>query len=467
VDRRKRWGLLLLVVPLLAASACGARLTSEQIKTANARRTTPAAQAASAVTGDTVTSTTLAAAANTGAGGGSTPGGASTGTGSSGNNPAAAGAKCTPSGGALDVGIDDGNVTTGSVATVSGPVPGLFKNMQQGVKAYFNYINSQGGVCGRKLNVQLADDRLDAGTNRAATDAMKSKVFAFVGGYSVVDDGGASVLEGTGIPDIGSAIGTRRASMVENFATTPNEPSATTNGAAGQFKYFMAHYGVTKAAIVWPAQSDARNRGIAYGNDMKAAGLNLVETFEVAVTETNYAGVATKMKNDGIDIFITALEVNGTARLAQAFDQVGYHPKVSFYGQQTYGSQFLALAGPASNGTVLALNHSITEDKGNNPAMATLVEWYNRTNPGGDIDFFAIQGWIAGAMFSDALRLAGPQPTRAKVLAALKTFTHYDASGLIAAINPAGKKPTPCFQVVTVDSQHWKRVDPAQGFICP
>jgi ABC-type branched-subunit amino acid transport system substrate-binding protein len=201
---------------------------------------------------------------------------------------------------------------------------------------------------------------------------------------------------------------------------------------------------------------------------MKAVGLEIdqQDQLEVAVTETNYVGVATKIKNDGCDIVITALEINGISKLAQAFDQVGYKPKVPFYGQQTYGSQFLKLAGPAANGTVLALNHSIVEDRAQNPAVDTFATWYERANPGQDIDYFAIQGWIAGAMFGKALTQAGPSPTRALVLQQLQTFTSFDADGFIAPANPAERKPTPCFVVVTVEDQQWKRVDPASGFRC-
>jgi ABC-type branched-subunit amino acid transport system substrate-binding protein len=256
--------------------------------------------------------------------------------------------------------------------------------------------------------------------------------------------------------------------MPENFAMTPNEPTGTSNGSQGQLQYFMQTYGVKKAAVVWPAQNDARKRGLAYVNDMKSVGLtiNPEDQLEVAVAETNYVGVATKMKNDGVDILITALEANGIARLAQAFDQVGYKPKVPFYGQQTYGTQFLKAGGPSANGTILALSHSIVEDRAQNPAVDAFVTWYQRVNPGQDIDFFAVQGWIAGAMFGKALTLAGPSPTRALVLQQLQGFTSFDADGLIAPTNPAERKPTGCFVVVTVENGQWKRLDPDTGFRC-
>jgi ABC-type branched-subunit amino acid transport system substrate-binding protein len=471
---RSRWRgtllLALITLALLGSTACGARLNHDQVAAVNSRNggSQPPAQAQAAPAKATTQSATTApaqpgqpVAADPGAAAAADPGAGAA-------PPPQAEGGCTPTGGNLDVGITDSSVTVASVATITGPVPGLFKNMQSGIKAYAAYVNSIGGICGRKLDVLYADDRLDAGTNRSETQRLMSQAFAFVGGYSVVDDGGADVLAGSGIPDIGSAIGAKRASMPENFATSPTEPGATSNGSQPQLQYFMQSYGVHKAAVVWPAQNDARNRGRAYVNDMKSVGLQIddADQIEVAVTETNYVGVATKIKNDGVDIVITALEVNGISKLAQAFDQVGYKPKVPFYGQQTYGGQFLNLAGPSANGAVLALQHSIVEDRAQNPAMDTMATWYERANPGQDLDYFSIQGWIAGAMFGKALTQAGPSPTRALVLQQLQTFTAFDADGFIAPIDPAERKPSPCFVVVTVEDQKWKRVDPQTGFRC-
>ena len=54
-------------------------------------------------------------------------------------------------------------------------------------------------MCGRQLTLATGDDRLDAGTNRSETERLSREVFAFVGGTSPVDDGGASVLGATNI----------------------------------------------------------------------------------------------------------------------------------------------------------------------------------------------------------------------------------------------------------------------------
>ena len=70
------------------------------------------------------------------------------------------------------------------------------------------------------------------------------------------------------------------------------------------------------------------------------------------------------------------------ARLAQAFQQVNYHPQVPYYGAQAYGQQFLDLAGGAAEGTTIAVTHVLFDESGSVPEMQNFVDWYGRVAPG-------------------------------------------------------------------------------------
>jgi ABC-type branched-subunit amino acid transport system substrate-binding protein len=468
--RRRRAAAALALLGTLAFTAgCGARLDEQQLKAASGANGVGGPQQAGSVdgagTGDGAESTGAQGAAE------ATPAGATPTTaaaaGAATGGQAAAGAPATgtcPSGGPGDVGVTNSEITIGNVSTISGPVPGLGQTAQNGVKAYVNYINSKGGVCGRKLKFVGSDDRLDTGTNRSETQRLAKSAFAIVGSFSTVDDGGASVLSGTNVPDVGLSLTDQRKALPNNFSTNPAPPGAKTNGTTNMMKYFHGQ-GVNKAAIVYAAQSTSRSGGLAYEPDMTAAGMQVVLKSEVAITQTDYTGVATQIKNAGADMVITTLEVGGMAKLAQALKQQNYKLKVPFYGGQAYSKKFLQQAGAAAEGTTLGVTYSPMEDAPMNPAVATFQQWYNRTAPGADIDLFAIQSWAATDMLVQAINKAGA-PNRDKVLAALKTFTKFDANGLVAPINPAGKQPTPCFMVVAVEGGKWVRKFPAKGFQC-
>jgi ABC-type branched-subunit amino acid transport system substrate-binding protein len=378
-------------------------------------------------------------------------------------------ATCASSGKASDVGVTPTEIAIGNVSTISGPIQGFGQTGVNAVKAYVNFVNGTGGVCGRKLKLLTGDDRLDAGTNKSEHDKLKDKVFAFVGGTTVVDDGGATTLEGTNIPDVALSIAESRITLPNNFSPSPIDVTSGDNGIGNILAHMKATYGVSNGAIIWPAQAAARTRGQAYVKDLQKAGITITEEhqFEVGVTETNYASQVAKMKNDKVDIVITALELNGMSKLAQAFGQAQYFPKVPFYGAQAYGRKFLQLAGRNAEGTKLGVAYNILEARAEVAPIDTFITWYERTAPGADIDFFAIMSWVSADMFVSALRAAGGDPTRDDVLATLGTYTAYDGGGLIGKINPAAKRPAACFLIVEVRGGRWVKTHPGgSGFAC-
>src|SRR3546814_12658995 len=108
-------------------------------------------------------------------------------------------------------------------------------------------INNKGGVCGRQLSLVVADDRFQAATNRAETEKLAGQVLAFVGSTSVVDDGGAPVIDSMGVADVPVAAPLTRAAAANNFSPNPRDPTpATGNRLTGPLADFTRTQGPTK-----------------------------------------------------------------------------------------------------------------------------------------------------------------------------------------------------------------------------
>src|SRR5581483_1772165 len=125
-------------------------------------------------------------------------------------------------GAASGPGISPTEIDLGNVSTLTGPVPGLFLGAQHGITAFAAYVNSLGGVCGRKLVVKSADDDLDVSQNATATQSLAGSVFAFVGSFSGDDQGSAQPLSTDGVPDVGQATSPARYALADNFSPQPN-----------------------------------------------------------------------------------------------------------------------------------------------------------------------------------------------------------------------------------------------------
>jgi branched-chain amino acid transport system substrate-binding protein len=460
----RSWRLLVsLVVASLVAAACGGRFTSaqrEQLRAAASRRVArnaaPSRDAGAPVVSanGSAGAAAVASTANQSASTATATGPATAGQSFSGDN-----------GGATDVGVTATTLSIGNVSIMTGPVPGFGATSQRATQAYVDYVNSRGGVYGRKLQLVTADDRFDTGANRSLTEELGSKVFGFVGSLSVVDDGGAIALQGKSIPDVTLSLSDGRIKLANNFATAPIDLPDGGNGFVPALSYYHSAYGVKTGAVIWPGQPVARARAQGYIKDMRRAGIDVAYTAEAAVTETNYSGFATQIQQKKVDVLVTALEVHAMASLAKALKQQGYLPKISSYGPQAYGHDFIKLAGDAAEGVTLNMANSLLTDPGV-PGVQAFNEWFSRTNPGVSPDWFAIIAWTSADLFVQALRAVGPRPTRAAVLAQLQKTTSFDGNGFLAPVNPAQKKWARCFVVIRVVHGQWERVDPATGFRC-
>src|SRR5687768_1615398 len=96
---------------------------------------------------------------------------------------------------AAEDGVTADTIVIANLADLTGPVPGLFKAAQDGMKAFVAYINSQGGVLGRELELETFDTNTNATEHRIATTQACNEAFAIVGSFSVGDNGGAPVAE--------------------------------------------------------------------------------------------------------------------------------------------------------------------------------------------------------------------------------------------------------------------------------
>ena len=464
---QKRRSVVAVLALALLAAACGSRLTDEQRALA-LRADGQAVGSVDDPTADDLPGTDGTASdevvdapvdlggTDGGDGGDGTTSGGDTG------GPAAAG--CTPGSG-KSIGVTPTEIKVGNVSQISGLVPGFGKTGVNGVKAYFNMINTQGGVCGRKLTLVEADDRFQSATNRSETEKLAGQVIAFVGSTTVVDDGGAPIIDAKGVADISLTTTAPRTKARNNFSPNPIDPTpGAGNGAAKILSYFKATYGVKSAAIFYQDVATGVNQSKNYEIDFQKAGIPVVAKYPVAPTATNFRSQATDMKEKQVDLVITVAEINAISNLARAFKDVGYFPKVPFYGAQSYSQKLLQLAGPAAEGTKVGLIFAVPED--GSPAIQQFKAWYARTAPGQDADFFAILSWVAADMFVQALRQAGPDPTQAKILEQMRTFTNYTGGGLVGGTNPAQKQQPKCYQVVEVKGGRWVKTHPAKGFQC-
>ena len=459
-----------LLAMVLVSAACGARLTKSQLALAAAGGGQRLTAGSSAEAGGSSSEAAgggsgTGGGAGGGAGGGGAGGGAAAGKGGAGVAPAAS-ASCGASGGNSDVGVTANSITLGNVSLLTGPVPGLFQGAVRGTQAFFNYQNSLGGVCGRKLNLDSRDDQFDVNQNKAQYQDLISKAFGFVGSFSVVDEGGSSVLQAhPDVPDVAYALSHAHFNLPNNFSVQPLPPG----WRLGSLNYFKAKFGPDVITHMAYFVEDAQSAKDAIKGEVAAAqsvGYKFVYNRTIEPTEANFSSDVVNMQSAGVKGIFMAGEVGAFVRVAKAMKQQGFSVPFANWGANAYDPGFVTSdAAAATNGAILDQQLAMYQGEDNIPEVQLFNKWYKQVG-GKTPDIFAAFGWESARLFVQALGNAGAKPTRASVLAELKKIDNFDGNGMLAPVGPASKRPSGCFMTIKVQNGKFQRADPPSGFIC-
>ena len=110
-----------------------------------------------------------------------------------------------PEGGASTVGVTDESIKIGAHFPLTGVAAPGYSEIPTGAKAYFDYVNSKGGVNGRKIEYLVRDDGYDPTKTSTVTNelVLKDKIFAMVGGLGTPTHGAVvDFLNDEGVPDL-------------------------------------------------------------------------------------------------------------------------------------------------------------------------------------------------------------------------------------------------------------------------
>jgi len=356
-------------------------------------------------------------------------------------------------------GITSDSVNVTNVSTLTG---GLFKGAAVGTQAYADYVNSTGGVNGRKVLVTSADDGFTGATNKQSTQNGISNGFALVGSFSLEDSyGGALLAQSPGIPDVSVTLDPATSKLPNVF-----NPQPSANGwEEGPLQYFKSKFPqdidavgslVSSAAAAQPGWN-----GEKYA--MEQVGYKIIYSPTFAITQTDFTQNVIEMKAAGVKmLFIDQMPENYASSVLRSLVQQNFHPVVVL-GGAAYSNALVAASGGASavNGDYLSQNQSLYQgqDSAAIAAVATFLHWVDVASPGFQPDLFTLYGWLSAELFAQGLKNAGSNPSRGSVLQALNKITTFDGNHIIPPANPVAKTLSNCYLLGQVVNGDFQRLD--------
>jgi branched-chain amino acid transport system substrate-binding protein len=369
-------------------------------------------------------------------------------------------------------GVTPQSVTVGNVTTETA---GLFTGAVVGTEAYAAYVNSTGGVNGRKLVVHSADDQFTGALNRQYTQAVIEQDFASVGGLSLEDSFGEPLVAADpGFPDVTASLDPATEKLPNNFSPAP----AGQGWPTGPLLYFKQKY-PSLIRHTGTIIADLPSTELAWNNEktaMEHLGYQVLVDPALPPTQTDFTEQVVAMKNAGVQIlFLEQEPQNYASAIFRDLAQQNFHPVVVL-GAPAYNPQLVPNSGGAKavDGAYLeqAASLYLGGDAAQIPVITTFDSWVQKVSPGFTPDFFTLAGWLCAELFVQALRAAGTDPSRGSLLQALRHITAFSSGNLIPVSNPSGKVPITCYLLGQVSGGQFQRLDdppvdgPTHGYRC-
>jgi ABC-type branched-subunit amino acid transport system substrate-binding protein len=335
-------------------------------------------------------------------------------------------------------GVTQTEINVGGVASKTNPLGGDYAASFDGVKAYFDMVNSSKdkGIYGRKLRlVSERDDQL--GNNRQEVQGLISEddVFAVLP-VAVILFSGADLLGQSGIPTFGWNINAQWGS--EQAPGPPNlfgeKGSYLCLTCPGQLVPWLAQkVKAKKVGVLAYAQDTSADcaRGLQAAFDKyPSAKIEFLDT-SLAFGVTDLSSDVSQMKDKGVDFVTTCMDNNGTLTLAKEMKKQGLNAKQ--YLPNAYNQKFIEENAPFFQGSYALTFFTPFEVKQKPKGLKDFQKWMKKN--GYEQNENSMAGWINADQFVTGLREAGPDFTRQKVVEAINAEKNFTAHGLLGGID--------------------------------
>lgn len=370
-------------------------------------------------------------------------------------------AACSSSGGGSGGGggtASGSTIKIGYLSDLTGVASSAYVTSEKGVKAYLDQLNASGGVNGHKIEYVMGDTT--STTTGALTAAQKlvetDHVFAIVENSAFFYGAEAYLLKNN-IPVVGSAVDgpiwtdPKNTNLFPATGPTNSEYMLTAQGA------YMKRQGATKCgAISYASSISSQNAATGFVKSCEAAGLQGgYLNNQVPFGSTDVGPIALAIKNSHTDGIYLPIVPNTAFALIGALHQLGVHLK-SVMLATGYGGDLLASKAAIEAGQGVDFVPTSVPVEANTPATRRQVAALAKVGVHGPPTNAEQYAFLTLTLFATGLKAAGPNPTQASLITALRHLKNYDADGLLAPNKIDFSNYTPqsrCFWVVRLEGR--------------
>lgn len=354
---------------------------------------------------------------------------------------------------AIAQGVSADSILIGQSAALSGPAQALGQDMKAGIEAYFNYINSKGGINGRKLVLKSLDDGYEPDRAKANTQELiqKERVLALLG-YVGTPTSNASlpVFTEARVPFIGPFTGAQ--SLREPFNRYIFHVRASYFDETEAIVDHLTRSSVTKIAVFY--QNDAYGQAGLAGVEkaMAKRNLKIVAKDTVERNTVDVSKAVTTLSKSGAQAVIMISAYKSCAAFIRDMKRADANPQfwnVSFVGSKALSNEL----GEEGRGVFISQVVPFPWGTG-----ASVVKEYQRIiSPDGtdNYNFSSLEGFLAAKVLVEGIRRAGKDLNRESLVSAMEKMGKVDLGGFTVTYSPNNREGSK-FVDLTIISKNGK-----------
>lgn len=369
-----------------------------------------------------------------------------------------------------DTGASDTEIKIGNIMPYSGPASayGVIGKVEA---AYFNMINEQGGINGRKINFVTYDDGYSP--PKAVEQARKlvesdEVLFVFSPLGTASNSAVQKYMNAKKVPQLFVATGATKFGEYKSFPWTMGWQPPYQSEGRSYAKYLLSAKPEAKIAVLYQNDDFGKDllKGFKDGLGDKAALIVAEESYEVS--EPTIESHIVKLKATGADTFVSITTPKFAAQAIKKVAEIAWKP---MYFQSNVGASVGSVLKPAgfdnSQGLLSAAYAKDGADAqwDNDEGMKKFYAFLAKYAPDASrIDASVVYGYGIAQTVEQVLRQAGDDLTRANVMKQAANLKDVSLDTLLPGVkvntSATDFYPIEQLQMIQFKGEKWDRFGP-------
>ena len=345
-------------------------------------------------------------------------------------------------------------VVIGQVAPLSGVLASTGRQMVVGGQIYFDAINAQGGIHGAKIRHEVVDDGYKIAETVRLTREMLARpevvvLFGFAGTANVTQLLTDGVLDAGGAALVAPYTGGE--SLRNPFNPWIFHVRAGYADEAEHMVQQLTTLGMNRIAVMYQDDGFGKAGLLGVTNALAKRNLTLAVAAGYERNTDKVEDAVKKIKASNAQAIIMVSVNKSTAAFMRLYRESGG-------GAQMYNisvvdpAELVKLAG-LKNAHGLGISQVVPYPyMPNMPVVREYQTLLKKYAPKELVNYTSFEEFVGAKVLVEALRRAGPNPTRAKVVKALESMGNYDTGGITVSYSPGNRIGSRYVEVTVIGS---------------